>query len=89
MCEAVTKPVPSAKADSSYSTFDSRYCRTGLSHPATARLEHRFVPPPVLNVEFRNSLVCHLSTQIKKRLRRVASLQRNTSKTQLSAHFRV
>ena len=56
MCEAVTKPVPSAKADSIYSTFDSRYCRTGLSHPATARLEHRFVPPPVLNVEFRNSL---------------------------------
>jgi len=35
--EAVTKLVPSAKADSPFPTFASRHCRAGLSHVAASR----------------------------------------------------
>jgi hypothetical protein len=54
--EAVTKLVPSAKADSICSTFSFPALRAGLSHTAATRLDLGFVPPLVVDTELRNSL---------------------------------
>jgi hypothetical protein len=54
--EAVTKLVPSAEADSVHPTsgFPALPCRA--FHAAPSGLSPVFVPPPVLDIEFRNSL---------------------------------